>query len=383
MNRKQFTLLLLALLVVGSAGLLLFKRNQRSWSVHEAKTGDKLLPNFRFNDVAGIRIKGNNSDFDIVRREGVWRVPKRNDYPANYSLIKNLLLNIRDIKVARSENVGPSQRAHVGLDEPGKDGGGILIEFKDAQGKLLDSLLVGKRHLRPESAADPFRMRGLFDGCYVLLPQDPQNVLLISDDLGTVSAEPGSWLDHSFVIVENIRSISSIGSDGDKQWELARDSEAERWTLRDNKPGATETLDTTAAAQTVEMLALLSFVDVDVAPDSSQLDKSKARTLFVKTLESFSYVVAINGKRSDGHYQLTVTTESNIPEEPVDKESTNEKRKLLEKFKREQTFARWIYVVEPSVLEPLIRERTQFVKPASNILEHEGVAKKETPTSTE
>lgn len=379
MNRKQFILLLLALAIIGSAGLLLFTRNQQSWSVREAKAGDKLLPEFRFNDVASIHVKGGNAEFAVIRRDGVWRLPERNDYPVSYSLIKNLLLNTKELKVIRSENIGPSQRAHVGLEDPGKADGGILLEFKDEQVKVLDSLLVGKRHLRPESAADPFRMRGLFDGCYVLLPHDPQNVLLISDDLGTVSAEPGAWLDHSFVKIENVRSVSSIGSDGKKQWELVRETDSQPWSLRDDKPVSMETLDTSVVAQTVEMLGFLSFVDVDIAPDPSKLDKTKARTLFVKTFDSFSYVVEIAGKRPDGNYQLIVTTESNIPLQPSGEES-DQTRKLREKLHTEQTFARWTYVAEASVLEPLIRDRSQFIKP---IGEQSGVAKKDTPSATE
>src|SRR5262249_54092478 len=192
---------------IGAAGLIVLNRHKQSWTVREAKVGEKLLPNFRLNDVAAIHIKA-RVDLNIENKDGVWRVRERGDYPANYDHIKNLLVSIKDIKVVQSDEIGPSQRARVELAEPGTGtGSGTLIEFKDAQGKVLDSLLVGKRHMRSETASDPFRMRGLFDGCYVLLPKEPENVLLISDELSSASPEPGAWLNKTFLKVVNIKSI--------------------------------------------------------------------------------------------------------------------------------------------------------------------------------
>ena len=114
-----------------------------------------------------------------------------------------------DLKVVQSEEVGPSQLARVELDEPGKDvGGSTLIEFIGAKGQLLNSLCVGKRHLRPEDPSVPPGLHGLYDGRYVLLPKDPGNVLLISDELAGVNAEPETWLDHEFFKFDHIQSVS-------------------------------------------------------------------------------------------------------------------------------------------------------------------------------
>ena len=42
MNRKQFALILFALIIVGAAGLILINRNRQSWNVREARVGDKV-----------------------------------------------------------------------------------------------------------------------------------------------------------------------------------------------------------------------------------------------------------------------------------------------------------------------------------------------------
>ncbi|HZQ48409.1 MAG TPA: hypothetical protein VFC07_15435, partial [Verrucomicrobiae bacterium] len=137
MNRKQLILLLAALAIVGGAGLVLLNKKKESWSVPEARMGDKVLPNFRYNDVAAIHIKG-ASDVNVVRANDVWRVRERSDYPANFHQISDVLIKMRELKVVQSETVDPSELSRVELDEPGKGpGSGTLVEFKDVQGKVI------------------------------------------------------------------------------------------------------------------------------------------------------------------------------------------------------------------------------------------------------
>ena len=69
MNRKQFIILLLALAIISTAGVLVLNRHKQSWTVREAKVGEKLLPNFRPNDVAAIHIKA-AADLNIENKDG-------------------------------------------------------------------------------------------------------------------------------------------------------------------------------------------------------------------------------------------------------------------------------------------------------------------------
>src|SRR5215831_9663475 len=144
MKRKEFALILFALVIVGIAGLVLFNRHRESWNVREAKAGDKLLGNFPYNAVASIHVKGATAEFNVARKDGIWRVPDRADYPANYQIIKDLLIRIRDIKILQADTLGPSQLPRVELADPGKgQGSGTLVEFKDEKGQLINSLIVG------------------------------------------------------------------------------------------------------------------------------------------------------------------------------------------------------------------------------------------------
>src|SRR5665213_3411377 len=128
MNRNQLILILVVLAVIGGAGLVLLNHNKESWVAPEAKMGGKVLPTFQPNDVAAIHIKG-VSDLNLVRKNDIWRVQERGDYPANFGDIRDVLIKLQDLKVVQSEMVGPSQLSRVELNEPGKGSGtGTLVE---------------------------------------------------------------------------------------------------------------------------------------------------------------------------------------------------------------------------------------------------------------
>ena len=91
MNRKQLIFLLVALVVLGGACLALLKRNQDSWNTPSNMAGGKLFPNFQVNDAAAIHIKG-AEDLTLEKKNDRWSVRERDDYPANFSQISELLI---------------------------------------------------------------------------------------------------------------------------------------------------------------------------------------------------------------------------------------------------------------------------------------------------
>jgi hypothetical protein len=355
MNRKHFILILSALAMIGAAGLILINRNRQSWNVREAKVGDKVLPNFGFNDVAAIHIKSANAEFNVVKKTDVWRVPERHDYLANYAQIKDLLLKMRDLKVVQSDTIGPSQWGRVGLTGPGDaTNAGTLLEFKDEAGKIINALIVGKRHLRPQSRSDPFRLKGLFDGCYVRLPSDPENVLLISDDLAGAAPEPQAWLDRSFIKIDRIKSISFVSTNGANLWTLTREAESQPWSLSD--AAETETLDQTAASHIAEMLPFLTFVDVMSKDSPAAASLERSIILFVETFDQFFYTVKIGGPIQEGNYLLSLSVRATIPE------GKDDTYQLQDKLAREQSFGSSFYVAESAGIEPLLAGRSRLVQ---------------------
>src|ERR1035437_956076 len=146
MNRKQFIILLVLVVVLGVAGKVLYQRNQTSWQGGGRQGAAlKLMGDLPVNDVAPIVIKGGTNRLDLVRKDNLWQVKERNDYPANFSQIREFLLKAVDLKAAQSEEIGPSQLGRYKLLPPGPaTNTAVLVELRDQNGKVIKSLLLGK-----------------------------------------------------------------------------------------------------------------------------------------------------------------------------------------------------------------------------------------------
>ncbi|HEV7925031.1 MAG TPA: DUF4340 domain-containing protein, partial [Verrucomicrobiae bacterium] len=305
--------LLVALAIVGGACLILLQRHQQSWTEAESQIGQKLFKDYKVNDIAAIHIKG-DTDLTLERKDNGWRVQQRGDYPANVTQIKELLLKMGDLKVVQSGEIGASQLARMHLAEPGKGAdSAILVEFKDGQGKTLESLLLGKKHTRESDRPSPmpYGDEGYADGRYVMLGTDTKTVLTIPDSLNNIDPKAAEWLDKDFFKVEKPQTISFVSTNGTNSWKISRASESEPWVLADLKPG--EVFDTNKVSSLSSALGFPSFVDVaaDAAPDKTGLDKPM--TVTIETFDHFTYTLKIGNKTPENEYNLNVAVTADIP----------------------------------------------------------------------
>ncbi|MGP8199799.1 MAG: DUF4340 domain-containing protein [Limisphaerales bacterium] len=374
MNRKQLILLLAALVVLGGAGLVLHNRDQQSWDSSGGKLGQKLLPGFQVNDVAAIHVKG-GSDLDLVKKNDRWLVQERNDYPANFSDISELLIKMGDLKISQAEPIGSSQLGRMHLAAPG--GGpdsATLVEFKDAQGKTLYSLLLGKKHTRKSDrpARMPFGDDEMPDGRFVMLQSDPHQVLTVSDPLNSLDPKPTAWLDKDFFKIEKPKSISLVSTNAADSWSLTRDSEGNPWVLSNIKTN--EVLDTNKVSSLSSTLSYPSFVDVaaDAAPAKTGLDKPLVVT--ITTFDHFTYTLKIGAKTPENDYNVSVAVTADFPTErqagkdekpegkkALDKEFQDKLKTLQTKLQQEKSLNGWTYLVNNWLIDPLIRTRAQLM----------------------
>jgi hypothetical protein len=317
--------------------------------------GDKVLPHFQPNDVEAIHIQG-AGELNLVHKNNLWSVQERGNYPANFHLISDLLIKLKSLKVVEADTVESSQLGRVNLDAPGKsDTSGTLVEFKDAEGKAVASLLLGKKHLR-ESSPSPFG-GGTADGRYILLPNEPTEVLLISDPLASLQPNPQPWLSKDFFKVEKIKSISVTATNAEKSWKVARESESAPWTLLNAQPG--DVLDTNKIAMTANAMSDPSFADVIPNAETSNFGLYHPTLVTLETFDHFTYTlkIAANGPKQTYYVTVNVTAE-------IGQESPENLKKLQEKLKQEQTLSPWVYLVGSWIMDPLIRERAQIMEGA-------------------
>jgi hypothetical protein len=376
MNRKQLILLLAALVVLGGAGLVLRHRNQESWDSSGGKLGQKVLPNFQVNDVASIHIKGAAGlDLDLVKKDDRWRVRERNDYPANFSEISDLLFNMRDLKIVQAEPIASSQLGRMHLEKPdsGPDSA-TLIEFNDAQGRVLQSLLLGKKHTR--KSGRPSRMQfgdeEMPDGRFVMLKSDPHEVLTVTDPLNSVDPKPAGWLDKDFFKVEKPKSISFTSTNAADSWSLTRDSEAGPWVLSNIKTN--EALDSNKVSSLSSTLSYPSFVDVAADPAPGRTGLDKPLVVAIATFDHFTYTLIIGSKTLENDYNLNVAVSADFPTErtpgrdekpddkkKLDKEFQDRLKPLQDKLRQEKSLGNWTYLVNNWLIDPLIRARAQLM----------------------
>ena len=207
MNRKQLIVLIVLLVVLGIVGLKLYQSNQTSWQGGSRQgTPLKLLGELPVNDVAAIVIKGGTNQLDLVKKDGLWRVKERNDYPANFSEISGFLLKAADLKAAQTEEIGLSQLGRYKLLPPGPaTNTAVQVELLDQNGKAIKSLLLGKTHMRksegrPSPMGEMGENEGFPDGRYVMVGAGAKTVAVVSDPLSNLEAKPDQWLNKDFKI---------------------------------------------------------------------------------------------------------------------------------------------------------------------------------------
>ena len=374
MNRNQFTLLLFLLVVLGLAGLMVYNKQNDVATTGDPAIGRKLLANLPINDVTHIALKQSTNELNLIKKDNLWRVRERNDYPANYSQISDFLIKAQDLKVVQSEKVGLSQLPRLDLVPGQGTNSALVVDFKGQSDKTIQSLFLGKKHLQKAKGASPFGDmgdQGWPDGRYVKVGSPSDTVALISDALASIEPKPDQWLNKDFFKVEKVRSIAVAGPAVTNSWKVARDSETAEWKLAEAKPA--EQLDASKTSSLGTALNSPSFTDVATGTNADQLGLDKPTLVSIETFDDFSYQLKV-GRKTNDIYPLAMTVSARLPtertpgkdEKPedktrLDKEFKDKQKKLEDKLAQEKTFEPWVYLVSTWTLDSLLKDRAQLL----------------------
>jgi hypothetical protein len=369
MKGKQLFILIVALLVLGGAGLYLRRQDAAKLTISKVGMGEKVLGNFDINDVAGFRIRSGSNQLNVAREGDVWVVKERGGYPASFGTLSEFLRKMDDLKVTRPLELGPSRLVALDLVEPGK-GNGIQLELLGADGKTLKSILLGKTHSRGgEESPSPMGGGGSMpNGRYVMISGDIRSVSLVSDPLSNVETRAEEWLEKEFFKVELPRRIEIIGSEAMNNFTLSRTNELGEWQLADAKPE--EKPDSSKATLFSSALSAPAFTDVLVNPDLGALGLDKPSMARITTAAGFSYEFKLGKPQANEDYPLQVSVSAKFERErtpaadekpedkdKLDKEFKDKLSKLEQKLKLEQGFSKWTYLVSKWSIEPILKNR--------------------------
>jgi hypothetical protein len=368
MNRKQFLILVLALAILGGAGFALFWQDLSDYRASGQKIGAKLLPDIKVADVAQIELRDAKSKVTLQRKDNGWVVLERSGYPAEFKSISDLIIKLIDLKVVQAETVGDSLLPRVELVEPGKgEGAGTQVELKDAAGKTLANVILGKTILKKDPGNPlPAAQDGVPAGRYVRVI-DKNSVVVVSDPLANAEAQPGRWLDKSFAKADRVKTLAVADPKGGT-WKISRDPEWGQWKFAS---GAGD-LDASSAVGAANALGNLTFNDVAVTAKPE--DEGAPIVVTAETFDNLTYTYKIAKRKTGDDYLVNISVAGEPPaarvaekdEKPEEKERRDkeyaESRKRLElRVAREKIQSQWSYIIDGKQIAPLLKTREQMV----------------------
>ena len=387
MNRKQFLLMLVAVAVLGGAGLAMFWQELSGYKESGARIGAKVLPELKAADATEIRLKDAKNEVTLVSKGGSWSVKERGGYPADVGEISELLAKLVEAKIVQSESVGASLYSRLNLEEPGKagapalpdkagapalpgqgkdEGTGTLLELKDKTGKLIARLIFGKVSLKKDPGNPlPNAVDGVPAGRYMIAPGKINSVVVVSDPFANVDAKAGRWLAKNFFKADRIKTLT-VG-EGAAQWKITRELEYSQWKFA---AGAGQ-LDPSAAVGAVNALGQLAFSDVSTA---AKVEGDKVTTMVAETFDNLTYTIRVAKQKTGDDYLFNFVLTGEPPKTRVpekdEKPDEIERRakeyvdtlKLLEaRSQFEKILGQWVYVMPAKSLEPMLKDRAQMV----------------------
>ena len=271
MNGKQLGLLFALLVVLGGAGLLIeHSRNQAVNTVSQGAGGKLLGDSFPVNDVAHIRIKQDTNELNLVKKDDLWRVAERDNYPANFSQISDFLLKVADVKIVESDPVTPSDLSRLQLAPAGQGtNSGLQLDFLDKDGKTIRALILGKPHVRKSPQRSPTGESGdTPNGRYVMLAGGTQDALTVGDPLDDADPKPEAWLNKDFFKIERRKQSLFLTRRLLIHGRLHVTTESGAWKFLD--PAPDEHPDTNKLTGVANPFAAPSFEDVFTASAKSE-----------------------------------------------------------------------------------------------------------------
>jgi hypothetical protein len=370
MNSKQFKLLIGAFFIICGLGVYLVTRDRVSWQEAGREMGAKVFPDFPLNDVAGLTIQGPTNTLNLAKSGGVWTVPDRGDYPANFDTISDLLRKVWDLKVLRPLKVGPSQLGSLELTQPGEGANsGTRLVFKDQAGQELHTLLLGKQHVSESGQSSPFGGGSFPTGRYVLADGRADSVALVQEPFSSVATGASAWLQRDFFKVEKIKSIAVTTTNS---WKASRETETGEWRLADAQEG--ETLDTAKTGSFNYALSSPSFEDV-LTTSLADAGVASPQRIVIETFDGFTYTIDAGKPEGQESYLLKVQVTANLaaertpgadetPEdkERLDKEFAEKQATLKQKLAKEQAYGKWTYQVSNWTLNSVLKDRKELLK---------------------
>jgi len=350
MNARVAGVLLVLLLALGGGALLIRQQAQSQRPAGAAALGQPILKNLKAADIAAIAIREPGEAITLERKAEQWTIAERAGFPADVEKVRDLVLKTLELKVGQSEAIAEQDRARLKLDDSGTQ-----LEFRGAEGKPLARLVIGARFFKrePENPA-----RAIGDGRFVLLPEDPKTVVVVSDPLTLASAKSAGWISRSGFAAEKVKAMEVLFAGGER-WKIERPGDNANWKLSPMRAG--EKLDAIRANSASYALNSVELADV-AAPGlraaDTGLDQPVA-TIVASTFDGLTYTVKLGRSAGDNTYaSVAVAGEPKVS----GPDAAERAKQVAGRLPRERALAAHTLLIAKSRFEDLLKKRAELLE---------------------
>ena len=344
MNARIAAVLVLLLVLIGGGALQYYQQTQSQKPPGAGTLGQPLLKGLKAADIASISIREPKAAITLQRKDAAWTIAERAGFPADLERVRDLVVKAIELKIGQVEPIGAADRARLKVDDSG-----TRVEFKTADGKVIGSLLVGKKYFKSEPD-NPDRAIG--DGRFVLLPHEEKTVFIVSDPMAQATAKTAEWIARTGFAAEKVKTLQVSPPEGEG-WKIERAADNAAWKLAGAKSG--ETLEITRANAAAYSLSSIELADVaprDSRAEDTGLDKPTVVT--ATTFDALTYTLRI-GKLEGDNYYATVGIAGEP--KPEGKDAEERARKLAERLPRERALAAQTLLIAKSKFEDILKPR--------------------------
>jgi hypothetical protein len=380
MSKKSVIVLWIVVFVLAASVTAL---KLRKGDTGEANTnrhrGETVLASFPATEVTSIQIKGAEQSVTLNKTSDGWVVAERNNYPANFNNINNLLRTIESVKINHAIEAGPSYGKRFGMDLTSKkpEEHGVQLSFTRADQSNVATIFLGK-----DSTGG---------GRYIQNAADTSGIYVTSESFPTATPDAKSWLNEDFIAVDKITSIAVTAAGKPEQidWKLTRADENAEFSLEG--ANTTEKLDTSATSLLSTILSSARFQDVSTTEVSTVEQSPQRRIATIGTKDGFTYTISMLEKpvlqvpdalaqpgsappTPEENFQVTlkiegkfaterVKAEGETPEDTKSKEEAFQAslKTLQEKLKTEQAYQGRVYELSKNTIDALLKSRTELI----------------------
>lgn len=267
MNTKSFQILALLTIII-VIGAMIANRVRSSAGV--AEQPELLFASLKaaINDVAAITVEERGATAQLARIEETWTVKNKDGYAADFEKIKEIVLNLAEMRPLERKTSNPELFKRLGVQDPGPDSSSKRIALFGLDGQELASLIIGDA-----------TTQGSASGTYVRLAGEQQSWLV--DGRIDVSSDVMNWINKNILKIgrERIASVLVTHPDGTAITIARQDDSTSEFVIQ-NLPEELELTTPGALGTITNALGFLRLDDVRSAADDGLADDQAVTTRY-------------------------------------------------------------------------------------------------------